>query len=131
MQWGCQVVFLFVPPLSRLSPSPNLVGGPGAPRAVPADQYPGMRLLGLVNTSRRPREVNEVPAGQRHSALPRANHKWWIDLNEIPQNHLMITGAVLSALHTETSLLQLFSNNNAFFVFFFSRIKAKINLQRQ
>lgn len=31
LQWGCQVVFLFVPPLSRLSPSPNLVGGPGLP----------------------------------------------------------------------------------------------------
>lgn len=41
-----------------------------------------MRLLGLVNTSRRPQEVNEVPAGQRHSALPWANHKWWMCLNE-------------------------------------------------
>lgn len=75
-------MFLFGPPLSRLPPSPQLVGGLGLLGLVPADQYPGMRPLSLANTSRRLWEVNEVPAGTRHSTLPWANHKWWMYLNE-------------------------------------------------
>jgi len=40
-----------------------------------------MKPLSLANTCHRPREVNEVPAGTRHSTLPWANHKWWMYLN--------------------------------------------------